>query len=65
MFITICPKCKEDGSLHVISGKFECARMPLTKYGFVFDESKQMDTYDETVWCEKCHETFPLSDVTE
>jgi uncharacterized protein YbaR (Trm112 family) len=65
MFITKCPKCGTEGSLHVISGKFECARMPLTKYGFDFGKSRQMDTYDETVWCEECHEAFPLSEVME
>ena len=65
MYITKCPKCGTEDSLHVISGSFECARMSLKKDGFCFADAKQIDTNDEIVWCLECDETFSLSEVTE
>lgn len=61
---TTCGSCGSAGLLHVVSGKFRAAQMKLSEDGFSFTAAKQIDTEEETVYCEGCHVEFPLADLT-
>lgn len=62
-FSTVCPYCKEDGSLMVIRFTAMTA-IPLTSDGFSTEDARSIDTEDEIVLCEECKKEFSLSEVT-
>jgi hypothetical protein len=71
-FSTICPKCKTDGKLHVVScvlsasgTKIKRMNAELSADGFeVPTTGDDASTEDEIVQCGHCKRRFPLSEVT-